>query len=352
MNAPLDMLEKNVHDKKVFDEGPPTASLHDFVENILAEAIGDNNTLSTFYDLVNRFGLTADDKVLNGSPVLMAELISALERREDDENALLEGFEDMSEHQYFDFWETLKKESQYSIFRDQVENAYMAAGKTKYPWWTWGGQFVWLDVSFKLKGFGLPANAEEFQDTLLQDSWTWDEALCWLKGRYPDKCRLHQLPKYYADEVDLIMRAIKAGKLTIDSSTPKEWIDWALSKGWIVPKILMDSIDNDLNDDGTEVENDQPTATKKELPYTSWLRETWEAEGRPKGTDFFYKLKSYNGKEGSPVLSWYTTSNQGPGIRLQVETKILEHYPKSQIQKKVSEFKSEIRKQETMSSEI
>lgn len=93
--------------------------------------------------------------------------------------------------------------------------------------------------------FGLPADGDELKDALRLDAWTWAEALCWCKGRryeggYDEsRPRDHFLLTYYPDEADQIQRAIKAGKLTVDSSTPRQWLEWALAKGWSIPGTLL-----------------------------------------------------------------------------------------------------------------
>jgi len=239
--VPLDKLGKEfneLQDAWIIANGPPTVSLWEFIDRLLVESTGNNAPLPIFYSLVEVYGLVVYDKVIDGQVVLPHELLGALRKREQQAD---KSFDDDS----FQFWETLAKESKYSISRDDVAKAYECAGKSKFPWLSWHDGLVSLNVEEHTNaaisgGFGLPAQPEDYQDAFKQDAWSWQEALCWLKGRLPDGCRLHQLPKYYSDEINLIQRAIKADppRLTNDSSSPKQWINWAREKGWLIPPLI------------------------------------------------------------------------------------------------------------------
>jgi len=77
-----------------------------------------------------------------------------------------------------------------------------------------------------------------------------------------------------------------------------------------------------------------------ERDLTRWFRETWIKEGRPKGSDFFNKLKSYVNKPGSPIIEHYTYGKDGPGIRLITGSGKIQRTKKA-IQNMASNFKKE-----------
>ncbi|MDD2723873.1 MAG: hypothetical protein PHH59_07615 [Methylovulum sp.] len=212
--------------------GYPTMSLCNFVETVLVGMYGDSEALPTLYQLIEKCGLVICNKVVEAQTVPADSLLATLREREQQEAG---SFGDAD----FDFWETLQNESRYSVHRDDVAMAYHIAGKPSFPWLSYSSQLIQIpDTVIMPSGFGLPAQLHDFQDALNLDSWTCLEALCWLQGRKVDSCRLHQLPKYYPTETDLIKRAIKAKKLTEDSSTSMQWIEWARNKGWLIPPLL------------------------------------------------------------------------------------------------------------------
>lgn len=80
--------------------------------------------------------------------------------------------------------------------------------------------------------------------------------------------------------------------------------------------------------------------SKNERELTKWLRETWNQEGKPKGTVFFNSLKKYVNKTGSPIVEHYTTSKKGAGIRWNTGSAI-NSMAKKTIQNKPSIFEKE-----------
>jgi hypothetical protein len=90
---------------------------------------------------------------------------------------------------------------------------------------------------FKPAGFSLAAKPEDFDHALKQDAWAIYEALCWLNGDNPFYYR-RNVKDDYPIEVDLIERAVKAGILTPESTSPLQWIEWAMSKGLPIPEPL------------------------------------------------------------------------------------------------------------------
>lgn len=213
--------------------GWPTMSLHDFIEKLLVEAFDYDDAIPMFYELLEKDGLVIRNKVIDGEAVPTDEMLAALQLREKQSD-------DSFGKSNFKFWDALVKESRYSVYRDDVAVAYHCAGKPSFPWFNYDDQFAWFpDTIIMPDGFSLPAQTEDFQEALLLETWTAQEALCWLKGRKVDNGRLHQLSRYYPTEYELIERAIKANKMTVDSSTPMQWVEWASSKGWLIPSLLL-----------------------------------------------------------------------------------------------------------------
>ena len=229
--APLKKLDKKmqeIQDAQIIARGAPTISLKDFIDCLLVEAIGFNNTLPTFYSLVEEYGLFVYDKVIEGQVIPSDELLRSLRQRDQQAPHDIMLFDDKEfiNGKDLNFWKTLEKESHYSILRDDVATAYNHAGESEFPWLNIDDDLVWLNVEEYAKtaitgDFGLPAKLEDYQNAFKQDAWGWQEALCWLKGKLPDRVQLHQLLKHYETETDLIERAIKAGRLTTGSSSPK-----------------------------------------------------------------------------------------------------------------------------------
>jgi hypothetical protein len=189
--------------------------------------------------------------------------------------------------------------------------------------------------------WGLEAKESDYAKALRLDSWTAREAICWLNGRNPIWCR-GDINEYFREEVDQVMRAIKAGILTTESSTPIQWIQWAISKGWKnIPIQLIESKQRQLishEDDGLNVE--QLSKKKNERELTRWLRETWYKEGKPGGADFFNALKHYVNKPGSPITDHFTSSQSGAGIQWKIG-KNKGPRSKKAIQNLVGRFKKE-----------
>jgi hypothetical protein len=125
--APLDKIDKGLLDARTIALRSPTLSLQNFIDRVLADAIGTKATLPTFYDLVEEHGLIVYDKVIDGQIVPSGELLDSLRQREQQAN---QSFDDDS----FQFWEALAKESKYSVLFDDVAMAYDRAGKSVLPW--------------------------------------------------------------------------------------------------------------------------------------------------------------------------------------------------------------------------
>jgi hypothetical protein len=79
----------------------------------------------------------------------------------------------------------------------------------------------------------------------------------------------------------LVRRAIKAGKLTPDGSSPSQWIEWAISKGWKIPLELQggfqeSSENKPQNEGGAQTDANQINSkakTKIEETNTSTRRD-------------------------------------------------------------------------------
>jgi len=158
LKSPLDKLDKEMQDARIIADGAPTLSLRNFIEHLLVEATGTSPPLSTFYSLVEEYGLVVYDKVMEGQAVSPSELLVSLRQREQQAD---KSFDEDG----FQFWETLTKESKYSVFRDDVAMAYEVAGKSRFPWLNLYNKSVWLNVNEYAKidtsyGFGLPTPAE------------------------------------------------------------------------------------------------------------------------------------------------------------------------------------------------
>ncbi|MGZ5573926.1 MAG: hypothetical protein ACXWEO_02770 [Methylobacter sp.] len=151
--APLNKLDKELQDARIIENGAPTISLWSFIGRLLVEATGDSLTLPTFYRLVEEGGLVIYDCVLskkheyiqhkayNIKPEIVSqdELLGALRQREQLADKLFD-------HDSFQFWETLVKESRYSLCRDNVAMAYRRVGKLQFPWFSLDDTLVWLNT--------------------------------------------------------------------------------------------------------------------------------------------------------------------------------------------------------------
>jgi len=91
----------------------------------------------------------------------------------------------------------------------------------------------------------------------------------------------------------------------------------------------------------SESEVSKKNVAKKELAYTTWMREKWVEMGGPKGNGFFSGLKAFKGKEDSPVSDWYTVSKDGAGIKLVYSDGDIRHIDKKQVNKWASKFAKE-----------
>ncbi|QSA97727.1 hypothetical protein [Methylococcus sp. EFPC2] len=240
--------------------GPDTMSLKGFL-GVLEEAHEHQSPLDRLHTLISEHGLPIIDQA--GEPVPSSELAEKLQQAD------LEWFSEDVDGDW-DYLKYLPEEKNYIVRRFDVSDAYRTAGCSTFPWarintQTMEAELAWLDLEFhnSAKGFGVAASDDDFADALKQDSWTATEALCWLKGRVPDKSREHQLPKYYETEVAAIQKALpdkngQGGVLTFDKSKPHEWIIWAESQGWILPQGLeyamkqefLDLKDLELEHDG------------------------------------------------------------------------------------------------------
>jgi hypothetical protein len=151
--APLNELDDEAQKKEdalIINRGAPSISLWQFIDYLLPEING--TSLPSFYRLIEEFELVVYDGVLpkriNGldelnettpSIVPSARLLKSLRERE------------LHEHEHeqlndFQFWKTLRQESKYNIWRDDVAAAYKRAGEERFPWLNWYDQKVELDV--------------------------------------------------------------------------------------------------------------------------------------------------------------------------------------------------------------
>ncbi|MGZ8243420.1 hypothetical protein [Methylomagnum sp.] len=78
---------------------------------------------------------------------------------------------------------------------------------------------------------------EDYKAALRQDAWTAREALCWLNGRNPAYF-MDDIEGAYPEQVDLVKRAAKVGRLDPTGTPPRIWIEWAKEKGWRIPPEL------------------------------------------------------------------------------------------------------------------
>lgn len=219
LKAPLDKFDEELQIKKIIANNRLSFCLPEFIRLLPVDVTEDNTPFLAFYWLIEEYGLVVYNKVVDGQIVSSTELFRSLRERQ---RQARDSFDDYD----CDFWGTLANERKYTVERDDVATAYDHAGKLEFPWLSIVDNQVSLNVNDHSKiakscVFGLPAKAEDYQDAFKQDAWSWQEALCWLKRRLPDKRRLHQLPKFYPTETDMIQRAIKAGRLSADSSSPR-----------------------------------------------------------------------------------------------------------------------------------
>ena len=155
MKPPLDKKDNEEQKGKILASGGPTISLQNFIDDLLVEAIADNNVLPTFYSLVRDYNLTIYDKIMDKtkdgkiiSPqkiVSPNELILYLQERDQQrEQSSNENWNNPADSK-FKFWEeTIVRK--YTIFKNDLAIAYNNAGKLKFPWFNWDNKLVWLDV--------------------------------------------------------------------------------------------------------------------------------------------------------------------------------------------------------------
>jgi len=196
------------------------------------------NSLPAFLQLLEDYDLCVRDGVINANSIDTTNLTKRLILNDDKEIT--------------DLWEFLISEKEYySIHRNDVAEAFKKANKAEFPWLKINGKysclqcddFVETNNHDATKLPGLPAMQSDFKEALKQDCWTAREAICWLHGRNPLWCR-GSIEDYYQSEVTSVLNAITAKKndLTADKSSPVEWIQWAVSKGWKLPDYISEFI--------------------------------------------------------------------------------------------------------------
>lgn len=85
----------------------------------------------------------------------------------------------------------------------------------------------------------------------------------------------------------------------------------------------------------------KPEPAKPEPRQTEinrWLRNTWEAEGRPEGTDFFRLLKKYKRQPGSPIREWWEAGEKA-GIEYETSAGARKEWAVKTLQNKISKWK-------------
>lgn len=86
---------------------------------------------------------------------------------------------------------------------------------------------------------------------------------------------------------------------------------------------------------------EKPKPAKPEPRQTEinrWLRDTWEAEGRPGGAAFFRKLKAYKGKPGSPIMEWWGAGGKA-GIRYETSAGARKEWTVKTLRNKISKWR-------------
>lgn len=116
---------------------------------------------------------------------------------------------------------------------------------------------------------GLPARPEDCQEAMRNadnTTWTAREALCWLKGRDPFWFRGDIFARYQV-EWDEIRRAVTAGLLNAEGSTPRQWLEFASSKGWVIPPEFTPHLP------ATNQPEDSTANTRRGRPKCHWTEE-------------------------------------------------------------------------------
>jgi hypothetical protein len=117
---------------------------------------------------------------------------------------------------------------------------------------------------------------------------------------------------------------------------PRDWPPGPMAAAWLEWFETLAAMPKD----GQKPEP-EPEPAKREPRQTEinrWLRDTWEAEGRPEGSDFFRLLKKYKGQKGSPIREWWQ-SGKDAGIEWETSGGAREKWARKTIQTKVSGFK-------------
>lgn len=79
---------------------------------------------------------------------------------------------------------------------------------------------------------------------------------------------------------------------------------------------------------------DEPRQTE----INRWLRDTWEAEGRPGGAAFFRLLKKYQRQPGSPIREWWQAGGKA-GFEYETSAGSRKKWTRKNIQNKASAWK-------------
>lgn len=336
--APLDKFDKEIQDARIIANGAPTLSLQNFIDRLLVEATGNNTPLPTFYSLAEEYGLVVYDKVIDGEVVSSGELLGTLRQREQQAD---KSFDDDS----FQFWETLVKESKYSVFRDDVAMAYARTDKPQFPWLNWYGALVSLNVG-ELSIINVKSGAKqedkpsienieviigksvpellaflrckpERKHTLVAVADSDDDAMQLLheleglndfkKMLEIELCRVKTASYQFEESRKTDIKLISAQITEID-----EWLDNYRTVGKLegkapkhgeieIPKNVsqtLESADGDAQDENKQT-------TKRTTKLNSWLRERWDEWGKPNAKDFAAKLKPFADRLGSPVKKYH-----------------------------------------------
>lgn len=97
----------------------------------------------------------------------------------------------------------------------------------------------------------------------------------------------------------------------------------------------------DSSQQSSKPRDDKPQEYSKWQEHNKWLYDTWVNEKRLDGDDFFNKLKTYKGKDGSYILDYYTS----PAHELLIKRKTI-HQGKRVSRKTIQTLVSKFRKLE------
>jgi hypothetical protein len=157
--TPLYNLDKKIQDARITTIAPISLPLGHVISYLLVEATGDETPLHTFYRLIEKDGLVMANKNIEGEIVSSNELLRALQQREQEQPYDLMSIDDKGRN--IKFWETLKTECLYSIFRDDFAQAYDNAGELQFPWLNYNNALIWLNVEDHIKANALHNDAEK-----------------------------------------------------------------------------------------------------------------------------------------------------------------------------------------------